>query len=249
MKMKKFLLVALLASMLTGCVTVTEGVPQEEYDALLEKYEAVVAERDALLGGEPVVETEHPQPAVAFDEEKVISQLDVTEYSFGDGYWNYHFLVVKNNSAYTLEISAATKYYDASGNLVGAKDDEEYAVGSGSEICLYFMPDEEYATSEYELSVQEDEWYESVVGDLTYESIPAKEKEIVSVTNNGSEAAEFVEVYALFFNGDKPVDFNTGYFVDDDSELKPGKTITEEIDCYEEYTSVRFFITGRRDNW
>ena len=111
------------------------------------------------------------------------------------------------------------------------------------------MPDEEYATSEYELSVKEDEWYESVAADLTYESIPAKEKEIVSVTNNGSEAAEFVEVYALFFNGEKPVYFNTEYFTDDDSELKPGKTITEEIDCYEDYTSVRFFITGRRDNW
>lgn len=247
--MKKFLLVALLASMMTGCVTVTEGVPQEEYDALLKKYEAVVAERDAPLGVEPSIETEQKKPVGAFDEEKVLSQLDVTEYSFCDGYWNYHFLVIKNNSDYTLEISANTKYYDVSGNLVGAKDDDEYAVGSGSEICLYFTPDEEYATSDYELSVKEDEWYESVVADLTYESIPAKEKEIVSVTNNGSEAAEFVEVYALFFNGDKPVDFNTEYFTDDDSELKPGKTITEEIDCYEDYTSVRFFITGRRDNW
>ena len=247
--MKKFLLVALLASMLTGCVTVTEGVPQEEYDALLEKYEAVVAERDALLGVETTSETEQKKPTGAFDEEKVISQLDVTEYSLNDGYWYYHFLVIKNNSEYTLEISADTKYYDASGVLVGAKSNEEYAVGSGSEICLYFMPDEEYATAEYELSVKEDEWYESVVCDLAYESVSAKEKEIVSVTNNGSEAAEFVVVGALFFNGDKPVSYEWTYFTDDDSELKPGETITEELDCYEDYTSVRFFITGRRDNW
>lgn len=249
--MKKFLLVALLASMLTGCVSVTEGVSQEEYDALLEKYEAVLAERDALLNGEVIeVEVEkRPVPAGAFDEEKVISQLDVTEYSFSNDFWNYHFLVIKNNSDYTLEISAATKYYDASGNLVGAKDSDQCAVGSGDEICLYFMPDERYATVEYELSAKEDEWYESVVSDLTYESVPAKEKEIVSVTNNGSEAAEFVEVYALFFYGDEVVDFESAYFTDDDSELKPGKTITEELNCYEEYTSVRFFLTGRRDNW
>lgn len=247
--MKKFLFVAMLASMLTGCVTVTEGVPQEEYDALLKKYESVVVERDALMGVEPSIETEQKNPVGAFDEEKVLSQLDVTEYSFGDGYWNYHFLVIKNNSDYTLEISADTKYYDASGNLVGAKSNEESAFGSGAEICLYFMPDEEYTTTEYELSVSEDEWHESVVGDLTYESVSAKEKEIVSVTNNGSEAAEFVLVSALFFNGDEPVSYEWTYFTDDDSELKPGKTITKEMDCYEDYTSVRFFLTGRRDNW
>lgn len=239
-----------------------QGVLGEEYDINAEIDEMVerhnmseidemelCAMVDVLAELYGLESEEESVPEGVFNEAEVISQLDVTEYSFSNEFWNYHFLVIKNNSDYTLEISAATKYYDASGNLVGAKDDDECAVGSGSEICLYFMPDEKYATSEYELSVQEDKWYESVVGDLTYESVPAKEKEIVSVTNNGYEPAEFVEVYALFFNGDEPVYFNTEYFTDDDSELKPGKTITEELDCYEDYTSVRFFLTGRRDNW
>lgn len=251
--MKKSLIAALLvcASSLTGCITVTEGVSQEEYDALFEKYEAVVAERDALLNGEVFDEVfdfgAEYTPSGSFDENKVLSQLEVTEYSYSNDFWNYSFLVIKNNSEHTLEISAATKYYDASGNLVGAKDSSESAVGSGSEVCLYFMPDEKYATMEYELSVDEDEWYESVVDDLTYESVSAQDKEIVSVTNNGNRAAEFVEVYALFFNGSEVVGFESNYFTDDDSELKPGKTITKEMDCYEDYTSVRFFFTGRRD--
>ena len=239
--MKKYLLIALLmsASMATGCVTVTEGVPQEEYDALLAKYEAHMAE----CGGETDVEY---VPSGSFDEDEVLSKLDVSEYSFSNDFWNYSLLTIKNNSEYTLEISAATKYYDAEGNLVGAKDSSESAVGSGEEILLYFMPDEKYAKMEYELSVSEDEWCESAVSDLRYESVSAKNKEIVSVTNNGNRAAEFVEVYAVFFNGDTPVGLESWYFTDDDSELKPGKTITKEMECYEDYTSVRYFLTGRR---
>ena len=241
--MKKSLFIALLmcASMTTGCVTVTEGVPQEEYDALLAKYEALAAEY-----GVEIAEEEYAPPSGTFNEEEVLGKLDVNEYSYSTDFWNYSFLVIKNNSEYTLDLSVATKYYDAGGNLVGAKDGSVSPVGSGEEVCLYFMPDEKYATMEYELSVDEDEWYESVVDELSYESVPAQDKEIVSVTNNGSEAAEFVEMYALFFNGDNPVGFESWYFTDDESELKPGKTITKEMECYEDYTSVRFFLTGRR---
>ena len=108
------------------------------------------------------------------------------------------------------------------------------------------MPDEKFARMEYELSVKEEKYYDCVISDLSYESVSAKDKEIVSVTNNGSEAAEFVEVYALFFKEGKIVDFDSTYFVDDDYELKPGKTITEELHCYEDYDSVEFFLTGRR---
>ena len=50
----------------------------------------------------------------------------------------------------------------------------------------------------------------------------------------------------LFFSGDKVVGFDSTYFVDDDSELKPGKTITKELHCYEEYDSVKIYFTGRR---
>lgn len=249
--MKKFLSIALLFCVFTlsGCISVVDGVPQDEYDELLAKYEEVVAQRDALMRGETIDISEETEkkPAGKFDEKTVLSQLEVTEYSFSTDFWNYSVLVIKNNSEFDLSISASTKYYNSAGALVGAKENEESPVASGSEVCLYFMPDEKYAKMEYELSVEEEEWFESVVHELSYESSPAKNKEIVSVKNNGKEAAEFVEVYALFFNGDKPVALSSSYFTDDDSELKPGNTITKELDCYEDYTSVRFFLTGRRD--
>ena len=76
--------------------------------------------------------------------------------------------------------------------------------------------------------------------------VSVKKKEIVSVTNNGTEAAEFVEGYALFFEGDTLVDFEDAYFTDDDSEIKPGKTITKELECSKNYDSVKIYFTGRR---
>ncbi len=186
-------------------------------------------------------------PTGKFNAEEVIGQLEVTEYSYSTDYQDYAFLVIKNNSKFNLSISAAVKFYNDKGELIGAETESESPIGSGCEFVLDFSPDEEFATMTYEFEVEEEDWYESAVHDLSYETVTAKEKEIVSVKNNGTEAVEFVEVSVLFFNGDDVVDFEWTYFADNDSEIKPGKTITEEIKCYEEYTSVRIFLTGYRD--
>lgn len=184
--------------------------------------------------------------AVDFDEESVKKQLKVNTYSYSNDFWNYGFIEITNNSKYDLDISADVKFYDASGALIGAESDSEEAFQQGTSILFAFSPDEEFETIEYELSVKEVEYYECVVKDLSYESVTAKEKEIVTVTNNGTEAAEFVEGAMLFFNGDEVVDYDCTYFTDDDSELKAGKSITEEMDCYEKYDSYKFYLTGRR---
>jgi len=34
------------------------------------------------------------------------------------------------------------------------------------------------------------------------------------------------------------------YFLDDDSELKSGKSIAKELDCYEDYNSFMVILTG-----
>lgn len=250
--MKKVLLITLVVAMLfslSSCIEIVEGVPQEEYDALLEKYNAVVSERDALLNGEPI-ETDDPEtnnvPTPLFNEEEVLSQIEVTEYSYSNEWAHYAFLVIRNNSEFTLDVSVSVKFYNDAGELIGVKTADESPVAVESAVCMYFMPDEKFATMEYELSVERETYYASVVQDLTYETVSAKDKEIISVTNNGSEVAEFVQVYALFFNGDKVVGFQNEYITDNDSELKPGKTISEELDCFEEYTSVKYFFTGRK---
>lgn len=144
-----------------------------------------------------------------------------------------------------MEISGSLKTFDASGALLGAKSTSEEAVAPGTETLLVFMLDEQFAKTEYEITVEEETWYTCVTQDLTYESSTAKKKEVMTVTNNGSIPAEFVEGLVLFFSGDKLVGYSSTYFTDNDSELKPGKSITKEISCYETYDSFLVFFTGR----
>lgn len=179
-----------------------------------------------------------------FNEESVKKQLEVATYSLNTKYSHYAFLTIKNNSEFTISITANVKFFDESGALIGAKNDSQHAVAGGSETVIVLYPDDTFAKMEYEIEVSEDTWYKSAVPYLSYESTPAKGKEILAVTNNGSTAARSVTAYALFFNGDQIVNYTMQYFTDSDFELKPGKTITEEMDCSAEYTSVKFFFNG-----
>ena len=217
-----------------------------DYDELKEQYDQLLSANGSTNTPKPDDNKEPVVPAGKFNADEVLPLLNVTEYSYSSNYWHYAFLVIENTSDFNIEVSADVKFYNESNELIGAKSAEESAFEKGTKIVLYFMPDEKFAKMEYELTVSEEDYYDCVVSELSYETVPAKDKEIVSVTNNGSEAAEFVQGSALFFKGDKVVGFEQTYFVDDDSELKPGKTVTKEMDCYEEYDSVQFFFTGRR---
>lgn len=254
-KIVALLTVIVMAFCLAGCSS--GGVPQEEYDK-------VVAERDALKeqiasmsvdqnepteqvkAQEPVPTQNIPAKTGSFDAKDAVEKLEISEYHFSSKYSNYAFLTIKNGSDYNLDISVSAKFYDSDGNLVGAKSADQDAVESGYDTILYFMPDETYESMKYEIDVSETKYWNCVQSDLSYEADEAKNKVILSVTNNGTEAADFVEAYVLFFSRDEPVSFTQNYVVDDDSELKPGKTISKEMDCYEEFDSYRIFLSGRR---
>lgn len=243
---------AVLATITTGCSS--GGVSQEEYDK-------VVAERDALkeqYGVTDVTVSDDSSSAASdtsnantqnssdFDEQAVLDKLKVTEYSYKSGSSPWVFLVVENTSDFTLDIRAALKTYDSSNNMLAAKDYSEYAIGKGAKTIFSFCLDEDYAKTEYELTPSLDTAYESVVQDLTYTSTPAKNKEVLSVTNASDQAADFVEAHVLFFKGNTLIKHSTAYFTDDDSELKAGATITKEMPCYDEYDSYQVYFTGRR---
>ena len=185
-------------------------------------------------------------PEANFDEEEVLSQLEVTEYHYKTDWYNYAFLVIKNNSEYDLNISAAVKFMDDEDALVGADDAYEDPVQAGPETIVYVTSDAKYDHITYELEVSVSEYYQGVVADLSYETVAGKKKEIVTITNNGEDPAEFVECYALFFKGEKVVGFDSAYFTDGDSQIKPGKAITKELSCYNKYDVAQFYLTGRK---
>lgn len=182
------------------------------------------------------------------NEKKVVKQLKVTEYILNQYGYYRSILIIENNSKFDLTGSINVKYYTKGGNLVGAKSGDIDAFEKNTKTILIFSVDEEYDRMEYEFDVEEEDYFSCVISALESENVSAKNKEILTVTNNGSIAAEFVEGYALFFNKGKLIDYEWTYFTDDDCEIKPGKSITREMSFDgEEYDSVEFYFTGRGD--
>lgn len=223
---------------------------QQEKDALQTEYNALKAEYDALLIRSSsffAAEEEEQKKAGSFDEEAVLSQLSVVEYKYSTRYYHYLFLEITNNSEYNLDVSANVKFYNGDA-LIGADQESQEAFEAGAQTLLVLSADEPFTKTEYELEAEYEDYYKCVVSDLSYESVPAKKKEVVTVKNNGDIVAEFAYGTMLFFAGDTVVDFDYTYFTDDNNELKPGKSISKELSCSEPYTSVKFYITGRNSD-
>jgi hypothetical protein len=184
--------------------------------------------------------------ADAFDAAAVISQLEVSEYAYTSSINTpWAIMTVQNNSDFNLDISVELTQFDEEGNMIGVSSQDQEAFESGQAIALTFMLDEQPASTEYKISVANEDWYTCVQSALSYEITQTDDKAIIAVTNTGDIAAEFVYGTALFFNGDELAGFDSTYFTDADYELKPGETINGELRCYDSFDSVQIYFAGR----
>ena len=183
-----------------------------------------------------------------FNEEdalnKLVAEVDSYISSLGDP---RHFLVVENTSDFDLSLTCEFKTFNSAGDLLAAKDKSQNAVGAGTTTIFDFFLDEPYDKSSYSFTVSEEDWYQCVTQNISYESSRAKDKEVVTVTNNGGLPARFLNGYALFFNDGKLVYSDSTYFTDDDNELKPGKSKSKELESYQDYDSFLIVFSGRCD--
>lgn len=177
------------------------------------------------------------------------SQMSVEEYSYENSIGDtLYFLVVKNNSSETVEINVNAIAKDADGNTIGATDSSENAVASGEEVCLcnYFDTVSNADKFEYTMTVKKDLYYQSVMNDISVEESKTDEKVILTCTNNGTDAAQFVKAYALFFKDGTLINYDSTYVCDSDSEIKPGAAISSELICYGGYDDVKVYLNGRK---
>lgn len=170
--------------------------------------------------------------------------------SIGDSMW---YLIVTNNSEYDVGFSANGTAYDAGGNIIGADDTSIDVVGAGQTSICYFYFDSvpEIDHVEYTRSYNTDlRYYSDVIHDLSSQITINDQNVIVSVTNTGSEEAEFVQAYALFIDGQgNIIAQDSTYVTDDDSEIKPGATITKQLNVYgKAFDTVEVYFTGRRSS-
>jgi archaellum component FlaF (FlaF/FlaG flagellin family) len=68
---------------------------------------------------------------------------------------------------------------------------------------------------------------------------------IVKVTNNGTEAVKYPEVYVLFFDADGNfINQGTTYAADDEGELKPGASKDVQLYTPSGYASHQIYLRG-----
>lgn len=180
-----------------------------------------------------------------FDADAISKELKVKQYKYEEYNTTYTAFVIENPTNYDLDINVEVKFYNKDGSIVAAKDGSIPAVERKSNTFIWFHSDS-YDNLDYKITVAEETYFRCVTSSLTYNSVKSKDKEIVSLTNNGDFDAKFVEGYALFFKNNKLVDISFDYF-ENDGVLKPKQTITKELECSGEYDSVQFYFVGNAD--
>lgn len=263
--MRRLRIGAIILSVLliTGC---SPNNSQAEYDSLMAEKQSLEAElekqKETTIQETTPLETTTEEVTTTAKETttavETITQKDTTkqgedveilsEYILNGSWYTYHFVIIQNNTNKTLNVSTNSKAYATDGTLVSVDGSEFDALGAGcvSAIWEMFNTDEEVAYCDTKITSKTPKYYESVIQDLSYEETLIKDGVIYEVTNNGSEAAKFVEGYALFFNGNEIVDWERNYFTDDDSEIKPGDTINQQFNCRKTFDRVEFYLNGEK---
>ena len=236
--MKKFIILFTIV-LLTGCSTSISSIDN------IEKNNNNDVIRIAKTESNEEIEEKQTD---AFDSDKIVSQLEVNEYNLFGTYFNYHFIEVINNSDFIIDIDANILYYDADNNLISAESASEELIEPGYSALLYTMPDEKWSSTDISIEATEPwDYYLPVQSDISVDVTPAKSKLVVQAKNTSDKAVEFVQIHALFFKGDKVVGHDWKYFTDSDSEIKPGKTISENLDIYSsDFDGYKYYVTGRR---
>ncbi len=177
------------------------------------------------------------------------SDFEVKEYLYentiGD---TLYFLVVKNNSNANVSVSGNATAKDSSGNAIGAGDMSIDVLGAGETSIGYFYFDSVSGIDsvDYKLKYSDNLYYSPVIGNLEIEQTVNDKNVIVTVTNKGEKAAQFVQAYALFFDENNDVlRYESTYITDDDYEIKIGDTLSGQLDCYKGYDHVEVYFTGR----
>lgn len=252
--MKKILAMLMAAVIAVSAASCTGGVSQEEYDKVVSERDRLKAQLEQQVNGSPSSFNENSNnssnvASVAegeFNEEEVIKQLKVETYEYKDsGKTPWVVLTIHNGSKFNLDISVELAQKDKGGNLIGVNNGSMEAVETGCDVALRYICDAPYDSLEYKIEAEQEEYYDCVLSSLTYKVDKAKNKAIVSVTNNGDKDAEFVEFTALFFKSGKIVYSDTGYTIDKNDQLKAGKTEKAEANCYQDFDDVKVYLSGR----
>lgn len=238
-----FMLFAILVMSFVGCSSQNTG---EVADDSSNSAKAKVSENSNVAVA-TIDDDQNEQNG--WNEDEIIKNLKVTPYDYASSNESHYLiLVIENKSEYNCELEVSVDFYNRKGDIVGTEKETIDAFAAKTSTAVSLSCDEKFKKYEYTFTASELDYYTCVTQDLDCKVSTAKEKAIVSVTNNGNLKAEYVTARALFFKNEKLVSSNWTYIADKDSEIKPGKTIKEEIVCYDDFDSVQVYLDGQAEN-
>ena len=98
------------------------------------------------------------------------------------------------------------------------------------------------------MSVNEEKDFSPVYDDLSIDYNTTDTGIVASVTNNATSAVDYVLMDVVYLKDGKMVNFSELSFMDDNQELQPGTTLSQEGTCYSDsgFDDVVIAINGRK---
>ncbi len=182
------------------------------------------------------------------EEEEIEILFDCT---LPEGDTSVRYLIVRNNTNETQNVSVFSQAYDADGSVIASGSSSEVAVGPActAVLCSTFETEESIDHYESVWSTLPCGVCSSVLETLSYEESRSGSTVEFQVTNCGENAVRYTKGYTLFLKDGEAVDIDISFFMDDEFELKPGETISGQAVSSEDFDSVEFYLTGFGVNW
>ena len=174
------------------------------------------------------------------------SEFDIKKYLIVDYSSTICYFVVRNNSKATVAIDLNVTAHDKAGNTIGADTASIDVIGPGEESICYAVFDDVKGVNKVDYTMKIDNTsYEPVISGFEVVKHVNKKNVVVTVTNNSDRTAEFVQVYALFFDKNGKVIGREFGFLGNDIEFKPGEKASIQLNCGKAFKRVEVYITGR----
>lgn len=189
---------------------------------------------------------------IIYTPDSVTTSLMVNDYPYENMFATYHFFEVTNMSPYTIRLTINDTAKNSAGAIIGASKASEEDIPSGCTIFAKTFFNDVAGASSFDTSFQvtEESTYIPVLQGISVQTSNLGDKVTVTATNLGDKAAEFPEATAIFLKDGKVVYHGSDYLTDADSELKPGATISGQINAYsKDYDTVKVYLTARRSKW
>ena len=178
-----------------------------------------------------------------------INGVEVEEQQYHQNNTDCVFLIMTNKTENDCDYEVSVNFLDNNGNTVDSvKDYTIYAVAKDTTIAQPFYSDKPYTSLNYIVVTKPLDFYRAVDGGLKTQFNTNGEKMDISVTNDGNEAAQYVEYYILYYKGNELAGYDNGYCIDDNNEIKPGATVNSQEQFDDPYDKAKIYIHGRSES-